>query len=34
MQGQRVERVDGEGIHVLTLQGIRRIRRYGTLQLA
>src|SRR4030095_15621311 len=27
-QGQRVERVDGEGIHVLALQGILRIRRH------
>ena len=29
VQGQCVERVDGEGVHVLTLQGILRIRRHG-----
>ena len=28
VQGQGVERVDGEGVHVLTLQGILRIRRH------
>jgi hypothetical protein len=27
-QGQRVERVDGEGVHVVALQGILRIRRH------
>ena len=34
VQGQCVERGDGAGVHVLTLQGILRRRRHGTLQVA